>query len=64
MGLMIMHANYRLNSFIFVGKQGPATAPKPGRGPQQGDRSVDSLLDQLENSVPSPGPHGGYPMPV
>lgn len=49
-----------------TGKPGPAVAPKPNRGNEGGggNSTVDSLLDQLEGSVPatSPGPHGGYPV--
>ncbi|WAR03810.1 PAXI-like protein [Mya arenaria] len=40
-------------------KQPPPVAPKPGRG--GGGTSVDSLLDQLETSVPPAQPH--YPGP-
>lgn len=45
------------------GKVAPAVAPKPGRD-RPGDRStVDSLLDQLESSVPQPqDKYGGYPV--
>lgn len=43
----------------------PPVAPKPGRGgpggPGGGGSTVDSLLDQLESSVPAPAPQdAGY----
>ena len=51
-----------MSSSCISGKVGPAVAAKPGRG-QQGDRSVETLLDQLENSVPqSQDKYGGYPV--
>ncbi|XP_060575951.1 paxillin-like [Ruditapes philippinarum] len=50
------------------GKMPPPVAPKPGRGGQSGGggTSVDSLLDQLESSVPqTPNTRqGGYPRQV
>lgn len=42
------------------GKVAPVVAPKPGRGERN---SVDTLLDQLESSVPAPqDKYGGYPV--